>query len=191
MAVTLHPILNLGGDVVAVGLMDKERRPDGTFKSVNLQLRLWSRVVPAGPSECWVFKGSGTARGEHGVIRAGSRAEKAHRVAWQLVNGPIPEGMCVCHRCDNPPCINPSHLFLGTIADNNRDRHQKGRRKNLEAGRAKRHAAIRARTHCPHGHAYDASNTLIRANGSRECRACSRDEARQRRDRLKESGNAS
>ncbi|MER6171321.1 HNH endonuclease [Streptosporangium sp. NPDC001681] len=55
-----------------------------------------------------------------------------HRVAWELANGPIPDGMKVCHRCDNPPCCNPAHLFLGTIADNNADRDQKGRQVSLQ-----------------------------------------------------------
>ncbi len=52
---------------------------------------------------------------------------KAHRIAWMIVNGKIPNGLCVLHKCDNPPCVRPSHLFLGTVADNNADMKAKGR----------------------------------------------------------------
>lgn len=65
---------------------------------------------------------------------------RTHRLAWQLANGPIPIGMFVCHHCDNPPCCNPEHLFLGTALDNNRDRHEKGRsviRVGMDLGIAK------------------------------------------------------
>lgn len=64
----------------------------------------------------------------YGRCYFGSRYKMAHRVVWEKWNeAPIPSGMCVCHTCDNPPCCNPSHLFLGTIGDNNSDRHKKGR----------------------------------------------------------------
>lgn len=61
----------------------------------------------------------------------------AHRVAWTLSNGAIPDGLCACHRCDNPPCCNPAHLFLGTRADNNADKVAKGREAKGENFRAR------------------------------------------------------
>lgn len=63
----------------------------------------------------------------YGVIGYGSRCKRTHRVSWEFCNGPIPSGLCVLHRCDNPKCLNVSHLFLGTKADNNADKLAKGR----------------------------------------------------------------
>jgi hypothetical protein len=92
--------------------------------------RLRRRVQPGQPDECWEWPGARDKKG-YGVLqyRSGgiTRGMKAHRIAWEAVNGPIPDGLCVCHHCDNPPCCNPAHLFLGTYTDNNRDRAAKGR----------------------------------------------------------------
>lgn len=65
-------------------------------------------------------------RNRKGYGQAG-RHTLVHRAAWEAVHGPIPDGVCVLHRCDNPPCVSPAHLFLGTKAENNRDMHAKGR----------------------------------------------------------------
>lgn len=77
---------------------------------------------------CWEYTGTTTTAGYGYMVIAGQQTY-VHRLAWELDNGPIPDGMVICHRCDYPPCVNPEHLFLGTIADNNRDMWAKGRGK--------------------------------------------------------------
>ena len=85
----------------------------------------WTDVK--GPNECWPWKGS-IKNGWHGQWRARDGSiELTHRAAWRLMKGPIPCGMFVLHKCDNPPCVNPTHLFLGTQSDNLKDMWAKGR----------------------------------------------------------------
>lgn len=75
---------------------------------------------------CWIWTAHATLQG-YGQIRVDGKTLKAHRVAWSLVNGQIPDSMMVLHHCDNPSCVNPAHLHLGTLADNNRERCERGR----------------------------------------------------------------
>lgn len=93
--------------------------------------RFWSKVDMRGPDECWQWKAA-TCHG-YGQIRLNGHTRYAHRVSWELANGPIPDGdgyhgTCVCHRCDNPLCVNPTHIFLGSNEDNQADMTRKGRR---------------------------------------------------------------
>jgi hypothetical protein len=87
--------------------------------------RFWTKYTVA-PSGCWEWTSTKNNYG-YGVIRHLGFLVYAHRLAWELTNGPIPDGLYACHKCDNPICINPDHLFLGTADDNSRDRDVKGR----------------------------------------------------------------
>lgn len=93
--------------------------------------RLLNRVI-CGLSDCWHFCGTRNEFG-YGRLTVGDRLQVAHRLSYQTFVGPIPDGLSVLHRCDNPACINPDHLWLGTQSDNRRDCHTKGRT-NLPRG---------------------------------------------------------
>jgi hypothetical protein len=87
---------------------------------------LWERIARGGSDDCWPFLGARSRKG-YGQMRLGGRQIQAHRLAFRLAHGIDPGALFVCHRCDNPPCCNPAHLFLGTHLDNNRDCKAKGR----------------------------------------------------------------
>ena len=75
---------------------------------------------------CWQWTGALSKTG-YGVINIQNRTVKAHRFSWEIHRGEIPSGLVICHRCDNRRCVRPDHLFMGTVADNNRDGYRKGR----------------------------------------------------------------
>ena len=86
--------------------------------------RFWSKVKKG--DRCWEWTAALTSDG-YGRFWLDAKTLGAHRISWEIANGAIPKGFCVCHRCDNPRCVRPDHLFLGTNADNLRDMRQKGR----------------------------------------------------------------
>lgn len=90
----------------------------------------WGKIERGGADECWAWRANRNQSG-YGLfdIRIDGRRTSvgAHRKAWELTNGPIPDGLLVMHRCDNPPCCNPAHLMLGTFKDNSADMVAKGR----------------------------------------------------------------
>lgn len=93
------------------------------------QQKFWSMVSKT--ESCWLWKGSMAGSG-YGAFTLNTRYLSAHRISWVLANGAIPNGLLVCHHCDNPPCVNPAHLFIGTRFDNTRDMLSKGRGRALK-----------------------------------------------------------
>lgn len=99
--------------------------------SKTLKQRFFEKVSVKSKSECWPWVANTSPKG-YGMIGSGKTKVGAHRVSWEIHKGSIPDGLQVLHKCDNPPCVNPRHLFLGTHGDNMRDMVEKHRNKDVK-----------------------------------------------------------
>lgn len=104
------------------------------FREAKTPERFWSKVIKAGPDECWLWTAVLTHNG-YGHFGVKGRMRLAHRFAWEMENGPIPPGMRALHRCDVRRCVNARHIFIGSDADNSADMVAKGRSIRGEAHR--------------------------------------------------------
>jgi hypothetical protein len=91
--------------------------------------RMMKHVTHKADTECWEFDGCRDGFG-YGKVSVNGKQKRTHRLAWEHAWGEIPKGKCVLHKCDNPCCVNPDHLFIGSQRDNIKDMDSKGRRKN-------------------------------------------------------------
>lgn len=144
---------------------------DPTWMTPVGESRFWSKVSKG--DGCWEWTGYRLKNG-YGQFRPGpGQRTKAHRYSYELAYGPISDGMFICHHCDNPPCVRPDHLFVGTPADNSHDRDIKGR--------GIRGRKLSPRLVCAKGHPLDEQNTYVDPRGRRTCRTCRHDRYRLRR----------
>lgn len=130
--------------------------------------RFWRKVDRRGPDECWEWRGYSNSLG-YGILSkfVGGKKQRfrAHRISL-AIDGRDPHDNLACHHCDNPKCVNPSHLFVGNQVANMRDCFAKGKHNNG------------SKSHCKYGHPFTGSNLRFTTNGHRLCVACARKQSK-------------
>ena len=135
----------------------RQRNKHGQFLPVPIAERFWPKVSIS-PTGCWNWT-AGLGKDGYGLFWRDGRTEPAHRVSYELLKGPIPEGLTLDHLCRNPPCVNTAHLEAVTIGDNVR--------------RGTNAAAVNAiKTKCIRDHSFTEANTYVTPGGRRQCRVC-------------------
>ena len=138
---------------------------------MNIVTRFNDSYVPEPMTGCWLWE-KAIVKG-YGQLKVKGKSVKAHRLSYALFVGPIENGLLVCHKCDTTQCVNPEHLFIGTVKDNKLDEIKKGRNHNLK------------KTHCIAGHEFNEQNTRLRHN-QRKCRVCDKIKQKKKRDERKD-----
>jgi hypothetical protein len=166
----MSPLGSFPGDSYESALRDPKRAgPLVAFREATMRTlaeRFWEKVDKSG--DCWLWTASLSGNGYGHISVSLGKFRAAHRVAWEMENGPIPAGMYLCHRCDTPRCVRPSHMFVGTPSDNMKDCAAKGR--CVAIGQ-------RRKTVCKRGHPLDGPTVRVEMTGNgrkhRRCRICS------------------
>ena len=153
--------------------MHRERlRRRGRLDLPTREERFWAKVQKT--DTCWLWTGAGGLESNpYGYFWDGECMTVAHRYAYELLVGPIPEGLTLDHVCGTPACVRPDHLEPVTRGENT----VRGAGAKVSAMKRK------ARTHCKHGHPLDAANTYVGHGGVRSCRTCKREQMRLYRTR--------
>lgn len=132
-------------------------------EAANLQSMVLDLSIPVTESGCWIWMGRYGGRGNaYGRICVNGKEYGAHRFSYTAFVGKIPAGLLVCHHCDVKECVNPNHLYAGTVQDNARD----------AVSRNRYNPWTRHLTRCKRGHEFSEENTRMRPDGFRECRTC-------------------
>lgn len=138
------------------------------MRTKNNEFRFKEKISKGDANACWEWRGAQDGRG-YGSFWLDGKLEKAHRASLILLDGiDISSGMCVCHSCDNPICVNPNHLWLGTHTDNMHDLIKKNKFPYPKPGCWYN----KQKTHCKRGHEFTKENTIITSQGRRACKIC-------------------